>query len=93
MGLGDLPASIDTPTPPLNETLQRVRGIRQRMLTCAYANSTYTEGDPKASEEERDASDAHERILVYEALSYQCMRPSATSVRGLTLLVYAAFRY
>ncbi len=27
---------------------------------------------------------------MYEALSYQCMRPSATTVCGLNLLVYAA---
>ena len=49
----------------LKQTLRRVRSIRQRMLTCAYATSTYAEGDPKASEEERDASDADERMLTY----------------------------
>jgi hypothetical protein len=30
---------------------------------------------------------------MYAALSYQCMRPEATSVCGLKLLVYAALRY
>jgi hypothetical protein len=30
---------------------------------------------------------------VYAALSYKCMRPYATSVCGLTLLVYAALSY
>ena len=30
-----------------------------------------------------------EMVLVYAALSYQCMRPYATSVCGLKLLVYA----
>jgi hypothetical protein len=30
-------------------------------------------------------------LLVYEALSYLCMRPSAT--RGLKLLVYEALSY
>ncbi len=30
---------------------------------------------------------------MYEALSYQCMRPYATSVCGLKLLVYEALRY
>ena len=29
-------------------------------------------------------------LLVYEALSYYCMRPQATSVLGLKLLVYEA---
>ncbi len=31
--------------------------------------------------------------LVHEALSYDCIRPSATSVCRLQLLVYAAFSY
>jgi hypothetical protein len=30
------------------------------------------------------------KLLVYEALSDWCMRPEATSVCGLELLVYAA---
>jgi hypothetical protein len=30
------------------------------------------------------------QLLVYQALSYQCIRPSATSVCGLKLLVYVA---
>jgi polyferredoxin len=30
-------------------------------------------------------------LLVYEALSYYCMRPGATIVCGLALLVYAAY--
>jgi hypothetical protein len=30
------------------------------------------------------------KLLVYEALNYQCMRPWATSVWGLKLLVYEA---
>ena len=30
---------------------------------------------------------------MYEALSYQCMRPYATSVCGLNLLVYEALSY
>ncbi len=30
---------------------------------------------------------------MYEALSYSCMRPKATSVRGLQLLVYEALIY
>jgi hypothetical protein len=30
---------------------------------------------------------------MYEALNYWCMRPSATSVRGLELLVYEDLRY
>jgi hypothetical protein len=30
---------------------------------------------------------------MYEALSYDCMRPYATGVCGLTLLVYAALSY
>ena len=33
------------------------------------------------------------QLLVYEALSYWCMRPSATSVCGLELLGYTALRY
>jgi hypothetical protein len=38
---------------------------------------------------------AHEalKLLVYEALRYQCMRPCATSAWGLTLLVHEALRY
>jgi hypothetical protein len=32
-------------------------------------------------------------LLVYEAFSYLCMRPSATSVRGFKLLVYEALSY
>ncbi len=32
-------------------------------------------------------------LLVYEALRYQCTRPSATSVCGLQLLVYEALSY
>jgi hypothetical protein len=31
--------------------------------------------------------------LVYEALSYSCMRPNATNACDLKLLVYAAFSY
>ena len=34
-----------------------------------------------------------QKLLVYEALSYECMRPSATRVWGLKLLVYAALSY
>ncbi len=30
------------------------------------------------------------KLLVYEALSYSCIRPYATSVYGLKLLVYEA---
>ena len=33
------------------------------------------------------------KLLVYEALSYECMRPSATRVGGLGLLVYEALSY
>ena len=33
------------------------------------------------------------KLLMYEALSYMCMRPSATSVSGLKLLVYEASSY
>jgi hypothetical protein len=33
------------------------------------------------------------KLLVYQALSYQCMRPYATSVCGLKLLVYQALSY
>jgi hypothetical protein len=33
------------------------------------------------------------QLLVCEALSYYCVRPSATSVWGLQLLVYGAFSY
>ena len=33
------------------------------------------------------------KLLVYEALRYWGMRPYATSVCGLQLLVYAAFSY
>ena len=33
------------------------------------------------------------RRLRHEALSYRCMRPEATSVRGLKLLVYEALSY
>ena len=33
------------------------------------------------------------KLLVYEALSYTCMRPSATSVCGLKLQVYEALSY
>jgi hypothetical protein len=32
-------------------------------------------------------------LNVYAALSYECMRPCATSVEGLKLLGYEAFRY
>jgi hypothetical protein len=32
------------------------------------------------------------KLLVHEALSYWCMRPSATSVCGLKVLVYDAFK-
>jgi hypothetical protein len=31
--------------------------------------------------------------MVFEALSYQCMRPYATSVCGLNLLVYETLSY
>ena len=33
------------------------------------------------------------KLLVSEALSYQCIRPEATSVLGLKLLVYEALSY
>jgi hypothetical protein len=33
------------------------------------------------------------KLLVYAALSYERMRPSANSVCGLELLVYAALSY
>ncbi len=33
------------------------------------------------------------QLLVYEALSFRCMRPYATDVCCLTLLVYEAFSY
>ena len=33
------------------------------------------------------------KLLVYEALSYLCMRPDATCVCGLKLLVYEALNY
>ena len=32
-------------------------------------------------------------LLVYEALSYRCMRPDATDVLGLILLGYEALSY
>ena len=32
-------------------------------------------------------------MYVYVAYSYQCIKPAATSVCGLMLLVYAALRY
>ena len=33
------------------------------------------------------------KLQVYEALSYACMRPEATSVRGLKPLVHEALSY
>ncbi len=33
------------------------------------------------------------KLLVYEALSYECMRPPATIAGGLKLLAYAAVSY
>jgi hypothetical protein len=32
-------------------------------------------------------------LLVYEAFSYYCLRPSATSVCGLKLIVYETLSY
>jgi hypothetical protein len=37
--------------------------------------------------------DKQVQLCVYEAFSYYCIRPSATSVCGLKLLVYEVFRY
>jgi hypothetical protein len=41
----------------------------------------------------RDRLLEHPSVPAYEALSYLCMRPSATGVLGLKLLVYEAFSY
>ncbi len=40
-----------------------------------------------------DSRRAKTPLLVYEALSYECMRPSATSVWGFKLQVYEALSY
>jgi hypothetical protein len=34
-----------------------------------------------------------QHLLVYDALSYWCMRPCATTACGIKLLVYAALSY
>jgi len=40
-----------------------------------------------------DTSVGDLKLLVYEALSYECMKPKGASVCGFKLLVYEALSY
>jgi hypothetical protein len=42
---------------------------------------------------QRSCSASALKLIVYAAVSYQCMRPYGTSVRGLKLIVYEALSY
>jgi hypothetical protein len=45
----------------------------------------------RETEVKRGGREAVQLVVVYAAFSYSCMRPSATRVCGLQLLVYVAF--
>jgi hypothetical protein len=55
--------------------------MHNHVLTCMHCNYSFI------------GAFIMPKLLVCEAFSYWCMRPQATSVCGLKLLVYAASSY
>ncbi len=64
--------------------------LRQYLYFCtSKASKLSTSERTEAAEWTADAESGCYLLILYQAFSYYCMRPSATSVSGLKLLLYA----